>query len=95
MGEQYYIYIMTNKGDTVFYAGVTNDLKRRVHEHKDKPVEGFTRRYNVTKLVYYEVADSVESAILREKQIKSGSRRKKVQMITRMNREWRDLADEL
>ncbi|MBM4462489.1 MAG: GIY-YIG nuclease family protein [Chloroflexi bacterium] len=86
---------MTNKGDTVFYTGVTNDLKRGVHEHKYKAVEGFTRRYNVTKLVYYEVADSIESAILREKQIKGGSRRKKVQLITQMNREWRDLADEL
>jgi len=94
MNKQYYVYIMANKGDTVFYTGVTGDLERRVHEHKEKLNEGFTKKYNVTKLVYYEVTDNVESAIMREKAIKDGSRRKKVELIKRMNAEWRDLAEE-
>jgi len=67
MKKQYYVYIMTNKRNTVLYTGVTNDLKRRVYEHKEKLVEGFTKKYNITKLVYYEVTDDVRSAILREK----------------------------
>ena len=93
--KQYYIYIMTNKRDTVLYTGVTNDLKRRVYEHKGKLVEGFTKKYKITKLVYYEVFDSIESAILREKQIKGGSRQKKIDLINSMNKEWRDLYEEL
>ena len=95
MSRQYYVYILTNKGDTVFYTGVTNDLIRRIQEHKEKLAEGFTSKYNVTKLVYYEVAGNIESAILREKAIKGGSRRKKVELIMSMNKEWRDLGDEL
>ena len=67
MKKQYYVYTMTNKRNTVLYTGVTNDLKRRVYEHKEKLVEGFTKKYNITKLVYYEVTDDVRSAILREK----------------------------
>ncbi len=70
MGKHYYVYIMTNKYNTVLYTGVTNDLKRRVYEHREKLIDGFTKRYNATKLVYYEVYENVESAILREKQIK-------------------------
>jgi len=95
MNQQYYVYIVTNKSNTVFYTGVTNNLQRRIHEHKEKLVEGFTKKYNVTKLVYYEIADSVESAILREKQIKAGSRQKKIELIKSMNKEWQDLEDEL
>jgi len=95
MSKQYYVYIVTNKSDTVFYTGVTNNLKRRIHEHKEKLVEGFTSKYNVTKLVYYEVADNIESAIMREKAIKAGSRQKKIELIKRLNKEWRDLAEEL
>jgi len=95
MNRQYYIYIMTNKRNTVFYTGVTNDLKRRVYEHKEKLAEGFTKKYNVTKLVYYEVFDDIESAILREKQIKAGSRQKKIELINSMNKEWRDLQEAL
>lgn len=91
MSGQYYVYIMSNKMNTVLYVGVTNDLMRRVYEHKSKLASGFTRRYNILKLVYYEVAEEIESAILREKQIKAGSRRKKIQLINSMNREWRDL----
>ena len=95
MGRQYYIYLMTNKRDTVLYTGVTNDLKRRVYEHKEKLAEGFAKRYNVTKLVYYEVFEDVENAILREKQIKGGSRQKKNELVNSMNKEWRDLYEEL
>ena len=95
MKKQYYIYILTNKNRTVLYTGITNDLKRRIHEHKEKTVEGFTRKYNVTNLVYYEVFDDAENAILREKQIKGGSRRKKVELINNVNKEWRDLYEEL
>ena len=95
MNRQYYIYIMTNKRNTVLYTGVTNDLKKRIYEHKEKLVEGFTKKYNVTKLAYYEVFDDIESAILREKQIKSGPRQKKIELINGMNKEWRDLPEEL
>ena len=77
--------------NTVLYTGVTNDLKRRVFEHKEKFVDGFTKRYNIIKLVYYEVFEDIENAILREKQIKGGSRQKKVDLINRMNKEWNDL----
>ena len=82
---------MTNKRNTVLYTGITNDLKRRIYEHQAKIVEGFTRRYNIDKLVYYEVCQNAESAILREKQIKGGSRAKKIGLINTMNPEWRDL----
>jgi putative endonuclease len=74
---------------------VTNNLKRRVWEHKEKVVEGFTRRYNVTKLVYYEVFNDVREAIAREKQIKGGSRQKKIDLVNTSNGEWRDLYAEL
>ena len=77
LNRNYYIYMMANKNNTVIYTGVINDLKRRVYEHKEKIIKGFTGKYNVNKLVYYEVFDDVENAILREKQIKAGSRIKK------------------
>jgi putative endonuclease len=93
--KQYYVYILTNKRNTLLYTGVTNDLRRRVYEHKAKLVEGFTKKYNICKLIYYEATQDVESAILREKQIKGGSRRKKIELINRMNREWKDLFDDL
>jgi putative endonuclease len=95
MSKQYYVYIMTNSHNTVLYVGVTNDLIRRVYEHKEKLAGGFTRKYNIVKLVYYEIFEDIENAILREKQIKAGSRRKKVQLIDSINIEWRDLYDEL
>ena len=72
---------MANKYNIVLYTGVTNDLRRRVYEHKDKMIEGFSKKYNVTKLVYYEVFRDVKSAIFREKQIKGGSRAKKNELI--------------
>lgn len=86
---------MTNKNNTVLYTGVTNDLKRRVYQHKVKLIDGFTKRYNINKLVYYEVGEDVYYAILREKQIKGGSRQKKVDLITSINKEWKDLYEEL
>ena len=95
VGRQYCVYIMTNRHNTVLYTGVTNDLKKRAWQHREKLVEGFTKRYNVTKLVYYEVFDDVHAAIAREKQIKAGSRQKKIDLVNSMNREWRDLYDEL
>jgi putative endonuclease len=95
MDKQGFVYILTNPVNTVLYTGVTSDLKGRVYEHKEKMVEGFTRRYNVTKLVYYEVSDSIGSAIAREKQIKAGSRQKKIQLIDTLNPKWRDLYQEL
>jgi putative endonuclease len=91
MEKQGYVYIMTNKINTVIYTGVTSNLVKRVYEHKQKLVEGFTKKYNVNKLVYYEVSDDIESAITREKQIKAGSRKKKIDLIERMNPAYKDL----
>jgi len=86
---------MTNKLNTVLYTGVSGNLDGRVFQHKMKLVGGFTKRYNVTKLVYYEVFDRPYSAIAREKQIKAGSRRKKVELINSVNPDWKDLYEEL
>jgi putative endonuclease len=86
---------MTNSRNTVLYAGVTNDLIRRVYEHKAKLADGFTKKYNIVKLVYYEVFEDIQNGISREKQIKAGSRQKKIPLIDSANREWRDLYDEL
>ncbi len=91
----YYVYILTNKNDTVLYTGVTNNLIRRVHEHKSKLASGFTKRYNVNKLVYYEIASNPQSAIAREKQIKGMVRKKKIALINNMNPEWKDLWGEI
>ena len=93
--KQYCIYIMTNHKNTVLYTGVTNDLQRRVYEHKNKLVEGFTKRYNLTRLVYYDLCADIEGAIIREKQIKAGSRRDKMNLIDSVNRDWHDLYNEL
>ena len=91
--RQYCVYIMTNAHHTVLYTGVTNNLMRRVREHKAGK-SGFTKRYNVTKLVYYECGDDVNMAITREKQIKAGSRQKKIDLINSINPEWKDLYEE-
>ena len=93
--KQYYVYFLTNWDNKVLYVGVTNDLKRRVYEHKNGLTEGFTRKYHVHKLVYYEVAEEIESAILREKQIKGGSRQKKNELVEKFNPKWEDLWDQL
>ena len=95
MSESYYIYIMTNKHNTVLYTGMTGDLRRRAYQHRTGRGGGFTSRYNAGKLVYYEVTEDAISAIAREKQIKAGSRQKKLDLIEAMNPEWRDLYDEL
>ena len=93
--RQSFIYILTNKYNNVLYTGVTSDLKKRVWEHREKLVDGFTKRYNVTKLVYYEIFADIRDAIAREKQIKAGSRQKKINLIVEMNSEWRDLYEDL
>ncbi len=93
--KYYFVYIMTNPRNTVLYTGVTSDLKRRIFEHKNKLLSGFIAKYNVTKLVYYEVYEDPENAILREKQIKAGSRAKKIRLIHSLNPEWRDLSSDL
>ena len=93
--KTYYVYIMTNKHNTVLYTGVTNNLLRRVQEHKQGIGSAFTRKYNVHKLVYFEAGDSIHAAIAREKQIKAGSRQKKIDLINSMNPEWKDLYDEI
>jgi putative endonuclease len=86
---------MTNKYDSVLYTGVTNNLKQRVFKHKEGIGSKFTHKYNLTKLVFYEISDDVNSAILREKQIKAGSRQKKIDLINQMNPEWADLYEDL
>jgi putative endonuclease len=96
MGErQYCVYIITNAHNRVLYTGVTNNLKRRVYEHKAGLGGSFTKRYNVVKLVYYEYGSSINFALLREKQIKGGSRQRKIDLIKSTNPEWKDLYDEI
>ena len=96
MGERIYcVYIMTNERHTALYAGVTGDLRKRVWQHRENLVDGFTTRYDIAKLVYYETTCDVLGAIQREKQIKAGSRLKKIALINSMNPEWQDLYDEL
>jgi len=90
-----FVYILTNRHHTALYVGVTNDLVRRVHEHRTKIASGFTTRYNVDKLVYYDETSDVVAAIAREKQIKGGSREKKVELVNATNPDWRDLFDDL
>ena len=93
--KQYYVYLLTNKSNSVIYCGVTNDLVRRVYEHKNKLVEGFTKKYNVNKLVYYEIFKNIEGAILREKQIKGWVREKKNALVLSMNPNWNDLYESI
>ena len=88
----FFVYIMTNKTQTVLYTGMTNNLKRRIYEHKNKLIDGFTKRYNVDVLVYYEEYSNVNKALLREKSIKNLVRMKKESLINIMNPEWKDLA---
>ena len=88
----YFVYILTNKTNKVLYTGVTNNLYRRLYEHKNHLVDGFSSKYNTTKLIYYEVSESVESAIAREKQIKAYRRDKKIALINELNSERKDLS---
>ena len=89
--HQYYVYILTNTYNNVLYTGITNDLERRCLEHKKKYVNGFTQKYNVGKLVYFETYNEAEAAIKREKQIKGYSRSKKIALIEGFNKGWGDL----
>ncbi len=93
--REYYVYIMANTNNNVLYTGVTNDLKRRVYEHKNGLGGVFTKKYNVDKLVYYEAGRDIRTAIAREKQIKGGSRQRKIDLVNSLNPEWRDLYDEI
>jgi len=93
--KQYYVYIMTNKRNNVLYTGITSDLKKRIWEHKEKIAKGFTEKYNINKLVYFEIYNDPENAIVREKQIKAGSRDRKIELIRKINPEWKDLYSEL
>jgi len=93
--KNYYVYILASKRHGTLYVGVTSDLTKRVHEHKHNMIEGFTKKYKVHKLVYYEQAENIESAITREKQMKKWKRQWKINLIERDNPEWKDLYDEL
>jgi len=94
IAKTYFVYIMTNKSRTL-YTGVTNDLVRRVYEHRHKLVPGFTAKYNITQLVYYEATESILAAIAREKQIKGWLRAKKIALIESQNPGWKDLSAEI
>ena len=93
--KQYYIYILASKKNGTLYIGVTNNLVRRVYEHKEGLVEGFTKKYNVKNLVYCEIHNSVYEAIKREKALKKWLRKWKIELIEKMNSEWNDLYEEL
>ena len=93
--NQYYVYILTNWNNKVMYIGVTNDLARRVYEHKNKLVKGFASRYNVNKLVYFEYTSDVKAAIEREKQLKGWIRKRKNELVEQVNPQWNDLSEEL
>jgi putative endonuclease len=95
MAHGYHVYILTNDRHTVLYTSVTNDLPRRVGEHREKMIAGFTNRYNVDKLVFYEQFADVREATAREKRIKGGSRQRKIALINGINPEWRDLFEDL
>ncbi|HQF43190.1 MAG TPA: GIY-YIG nuclease family protein [Ignavibacteriaceae bacterium] len=92
--DYYYVYIMTNNAKTL-YIGVTNDLNRRVFEHKNSLIDGFTKKYNIKKLVYYETFNNIDEAIRREKQLKNWHRQWKINLIESINKEWKDLADDI
>ena len=95
MNKTYAVYILTNYNETTFYIGVTSNLQKRIWEHKNKVIEGFTKKYNVNKLVYYEITNSIETAILREKQLKNWHRKWKLNLIKEFNPEMKDLSENL
>ncbi|PCJ86885.1 MAG: hypothetical protein COA54_07225 [Thiotrichaceae bacterium] len=92
MDKNYYVYLITNWNNKVLYIGVTNNLERRLYEHKNKLLKGFTEKYNVNKLVYFEQTNNIESAITREKEIKKWRREKKNTLIESTNNKWEDLS---
>ena len=89
--NNYYVYILTNKNNKVLYTGVTNNLSRRIYKHKNKLIPGFTVKYNINKLIYYEVHDNIEDAIQREKNIKKWYRKWKIELVNILNPNWEDL----
>jgi len=91
--NQFYVYMLTNKANKLLYIGVTNDLERRMFEHKNRLVKGFTKKYNLTKLIYYEVTTDVRSALEREKQLKNWHRDWKIKLVNNFNPTWRDLSE--
>ena len=91
----YYVYIITNKTDKVLYIGVTNNLERRIYEHKNKAVPGFTQKYNINKLLYFEHFDNINDAIKREKQLKKWNRKWKEELINKDNPKWNELYNEI
>jgi len=93
--KQGYTYILSNKTNSVLYIGVTSNLPKRIWEHKNKVVEGFTQKYNVDKLVYYEISDTIENAIIREKYLKGKKREYKKELINNFNPEWIDLYESI
>jgi putative endonuclease len=95
LDHRYFVYILTNRHHTALYVGVTSDLVRRVHEHRTKIASNFTTRYNVDKLVFFEETGDVQAAIAREKQLKAGSRERKIALVNAMNPDWRDLFGDL
>lgn len=95
MDKKYYVYILTNPKNTVLYTGVTSDLKKRIYTHKMKFANGFTSRYFVNKLIYFEISSTPYDAIQREKQIKSWSRKNKLELVDQFNPEWIDLYDSI
>jgi len=92
--KNYYVYLLTNWNNKVMYVGITNNLERRIYEHKNKLINGFTKKYNINKLVYYEETSDVNSALSREKEIKKWRREKKDTLVLNSNPEWKDLSDE-
>ena len=93
--KYYYVYFLTNSHKNVLYTGVTNNIGKRIHEHKNGALDGFTKKYNVDQLIYFEIFAEIEYAINREKQIKRWSRKKKDQLINKANPTWKDLSSEL
>lgn len=93
--KKYYVYIITNKINTVLYIGVTNNLERRIFEHKNKLISGFSSKYNLNKLVYFEEFNSVNDALVNEKKLKGWIRKKKIDLIESRNTGWKDLAPEI
>jgi putative endonuclease len=91
--KDYYIYILTNKKNGTLYIGVTNNLTRRIYEHRNGTIKGFTKKYNLNKLVYFEQLNDISFAILREKRLKKWNREWKVQLIEKINPEWKDLSE--
>lgn len=94
MAKQYYVYMMTNNHHTVLYTGMTGYIVERGWQHRQRLIDGFTKRYNATKMVYFEIFDDVHKAIAREKQIKGWTRKKKERLINNVNPDWRDVYEE-